>query len=75
MAFLEPWLVGAPVCGRNLPEITASLAEEGVVLPWSYDRLDLPLAWIGQERTPPMVAVPGMAIWSACWPPGWLPGG
>lgn len=50
MAFLEPWLVGTPVCGRNLPEITAGLAEEGIVLPWSYDRLDIPLAWIGQDR-------------------------
>jgi glycosyltransferase involved in cell wall biosynthesis len=50
MAFLEPWLVGTPVCGRNLPEITAGLAQEGIVLPWSYDRLDIPVVWLGQDR-------------------------
>jgi hypothetical protein len=50
MAFLEPWLVGTPVCGRNLPEITAGFQQEGIVLPWSYDRLEIPLAWIGRDR-------------------------
>jgi glycosyltransferase involved in cell wall biosynthesis len=50
MAFLEPWSVGTPVCGRNLPEITAGFRREGIILPWSYDRLDIPESWIGQDR-------------------------
>lgn len=50
MAFLEPWSLGTPVCGRNLPEITAGFHQEGIVLPWSYDRLDIPVSWLGHER-------------------------
>lgn len=48
MAFLEPWSVGTPVCGRNLPEITDGFRKEGIILPWSYDRLNIPASWIGQ---------------------------
>jgi glycosyltransferase involved in cell wall biosynthesis len=50
MAFLEPWTLGTPVCGRNLPEVTVGFRREGIVLPWSYDRLEVPLAWLGHER-------------------------
>lgn len=50
MAFLEPWSVGTPVCGRNLPEITAGFRQAGIVLPWSYDRLNIPETWIGHDR-------------------------
>jgi len=50
MAFLEPWSVGTPVCGRNLPEITAGFRQAGIVLPWSYDRLNIPETWIGRDR-------------------------
>jgi hypothetical protein len=50
MAFLEPWCLGIPVCGRNLPEITAGFREEGIILPWSYDRLEVPLSWPGRDQ-------------------------
>lgn len=50
MAFLEPWILGVPVCGRDLPEITAGFQRTGIVLPWTYERLDVPSAWLGQER-------------------------
>jgi glycosyltransferase involved in cell wall biosynthesis len=50
MAFLEPWLLGTPVCGRQLHEITSGFDEEGICLPWSYDRLDVPLDWLGRDR-------------------------
>ncbi len=50
MAFLEPWSLGIPVCGRNLPEITTGFREEGIVLPWSYDRFDIPVSWVGRDR-------------------------
>ena len=50
LAFLEPWLAGRPLVGRNLPEITADFESVGVDLAGLYDRLDVPLAWIGKER-------------------------
>lgn len=50
MAFLEPWLVGTPVCGRDLPEITSGFQQVGIRLPWSYARLQVPLVWLGRER-------------------------
>ncbi|HEB49385.1 MAG TPA: hypothetical protein ENI89_02140 [Desulfobulbus sp.] len=50
LAFLEPWLVGRPVCGRDLPEITADFDREGIMLPWLYERLDVPVSWLGLGR-------------------------
>lgn len=39
MAFLEPWLAGRPVIGRNLPCVTADMKTAGIGLPGLYDRL------------------------------------
>lgn len=50
LAFLEPALAGRPVVGRNLPEVTAGIAELGIDLSGLYSRLDVPLEWIGAER-------------------------
>ncbi len=47
MAFLEPFLFGKTLCGRDLPDITGDFTEYGVRLDGLYDRLDVPLAWIG----------------------------
>jgi hypothetical protein len=49
MAFLEPWLVGRAVTGRNLVEITAEFTEAGVALPHLYTRLDVPVEWVGNQ--------------------------
>ncbi|QHI69312.1 glycosyltransferase family 4 protein [Tichowtungia aerotolerans] len=53
LAFLEPWLAGKPLVGRNLPEITADFAQHGLDLSTLYDRIAIPLtsnAWnIGAE--------------------------
>ena len=49
MAFLEPWLVGRAVSGRNLAEITAEFSDAGVALPHLYTRLDVPVEWIGLQ--------------------------
>lgn len=49
MAFLEPWLVGRTITGRNLADITAEFIAAGVALPHLYTRLDVPVAWIGQQ--------------------------
>ena len=50
LAFLEPWLAGRPVLGRDLPEITREFREEGVRLPYLYPALWVPVAWIGRDR-------------------------
>lgn len=50
MAFLEPWVLGVPVCGRSLPEIMPRIDGEGIRLPWAYERLDVPLDWLGRDR-------------------------
>jgi hypothetical protein len=47
LAFLEPWLIGRPLAGRNLPEITGAFRSAGVDLSTLYDRLDVPLEWVG----------------------------
>lgn len=49
MAFLEPWLAGRPVCGRDLPEITREFAGEGVDLAGLYARLEIPASWPGED--------------------------
>ena len=48
LAFLEPWLAGKPLVGRNLPEITGDFEEHGLDLSNLYNRLSVPLtskAW------------------------------
>ncbi len=49
LAFLEPWLIGRPLVGRNLPEVTGAFRSAGVDLSTLYDRLDVPLEWIGAQ--------------------------
>ncbi|MGE4488877.1 MAG: glycosyltransferase family 4 protein [Kiritimatiellales bacterium] len=43
LAFLEPWLAGKPLTGRNLPEITGDFAAHGLDLSALYSRLPIPL--------------------------------
>ncbi len=50
MAFLEPWLLGREVVGRNLPEITDEFAAAGVDVTRLYSRLDVPLDWVGRDE-------------------------
>jgi hypothetical protein len=50
LAFLEPWLMGRPLVGRDLTEITADFTAAGVRLPGLYHRLDVPLAWLDARR-------------------------
>jgi hypothetical protein len=49
LAFLEPWLLEKPLCGRDLPDITRDFCACGVDLSGLYSRLDVPLAWVGEE--------------------------
>lgn len=50
LAFLEPWLMGRPVAGRNLPEITREFQDAGVDLGGLYDRLEVPLDWVSETE-------------------------
>jgi len=50
MAFLEPWILGTPVYGRNLAEITTQFTGDGLDLSACYQRLEVPLAWLGEGR-------------------------
>ncbi|MDH3348395.1 MAG: hypothetical protein OEM02_09920 [Desulfobulbaceae bacterium] len=50
LAFLEPWLMGKVVCGRDLPEITQEFREEGIHLSYLYERLEVPVDWLGKNR-------------------------
>ncbi len=49
LAFLEPWLLGTGLLGRNLPEITSEFGEAGVDLGMLYDELTVPVEWCGGE--------------------------
>jgi len=48
LAFLEPWLMGRSLVGRDLPEITSGIAAAGVDLRGLYSRLLVPVTWIGE---------------------------
>ena len=50
MVFLESWLAGRPLLGRDLPEITADFRSRGVELPWLSPALMVPLDWPGADR-------------------------
>jgi glycosyltransferase involved in cell wall biosynthesis len=49
LAFLEPWLMGRSLSGRNLPDVTREFSAAGVDLARLYDRLMVPLAWVGED--------------------------
>lgn len=50
MAFLESWLAGKPLAGRNLSEVTADFTDAGLRFPDLYDRLEIPIDWVGRGR-------------------------
>jgi glycosyltransferase involved in cell wall biosynthesis len=50
MAFLEPWILGTPVCGRNLHEVTDQFTGDGLHLSGCYERLDVPMEWLGEAQ-------------------------
>lgn len=50
MVFLEAWLAGRPLVGRDLPEITADFVRAGLRFDWLRSELRVPLAWVGAEN-------------------------
>jgi len=49
MVFLESWLAGKPLLGRDLPEITSDFTRLGIHFDWLRPQLRIPLEWIGEE--------------------------
>ena len=50
LAFLEPWLVGKSVAGRNLPSITDDFSAQGIELGHLYERINIPLVWLDENE-------------------------
>jgi len=49
LAFLEPWVSGKAVIGRDLPGITKDFEKVGVDLGHLYERIDVPVAWFDTD--------------------------
>jgi glycosyltransferase involved in cell wall biosynthesis len=50
LAFLEPFLLGKPLVGRDLPDITRDFRDFGLNFPGLYHRLLVPIDWIDLRR-------------------------
>ena len=48
-SFLEPWLFGKSVWGRNLADICGDFEANGVRLDHMYTELKVPIDWLGSE--------------------------
>lgn len=46
LAFLEPWLYGKPLWGRDLPAITADFKAHGIQLDALYTAIPIPTDWL-----------------------------
>ena len=55
MVFLETWLVGRPLIGRDLPEITPDFRQHGVRLDTLAPRFEIPVDWVGLETFREMI--------------------
>ena len=42
LSYMEPWLTGTPVAGRNLPNITSDLIASGMRFPALYKGIEVP---------------------------------
>ena len=58
LAFLEPWIIGKPVMGRDLPDITRDFAANGIEMGNLYQRIDLPIEWLDEGEL--MAAIESM---------------
>ncbi|MBN1590567.1 MAG: glycosyltransferase family 4 protein [Pirellulales bacterium] len=74
MVMLEPWSAGRALVGRNLPEITTDFTKAGLRLDGLWNRLAVPLAWVGRERFIEKASNAYQKVLAACdWPlsPDW----
>lgn len=49
MVFVESWLAGRPLIGRDLPEITSDFVHHGIRLDCLEPRFNVPVDWVGQD--------------------------
>ena len=49
LAFLEPWLAGRTLVGRDLPEMTQGFKRDGMDLSALYSRVPVPVSWVGLD--------------------------
>lgn len=66
LAFLEPWLVGRPLTGRDLPEITGDFKTHLIRLDGLYRRLLIPRDWINLDTFRHKIKV-GYARWLSAY--------
>ncbi len=50
LVFLESWLAGKPLTGRDLPEITVDFKEAGVVFPDLQPEVAIPWDWLDRNE-------------------------
>lgn len=50
MVYLESWLAGRPLAGRDLPEVTEDFVQAGVNLADLWQRLPVPIEWIDRQQ-------------------------
>ncbi len=55
MVFLEAWLAGHCLLGRDLPEITRDFTELGLRFDWLRPRLVVPVEWVGIDTFQQMI--------------------
>ena len=55
MVFLETWLTGRPLAGRDLPEITRDFRAHGLALDTLASRIQVPVDWVGHQAFCTMV--------------------
>lgn len=65
LAFLEPWLMDRPLLGRDIPDITADFKEKGVRFRGLYERLWIPMEWVGCDRFRRCIRRHMNRLWSA----------
>ncbi len=65
LAFLEPWVLGRPLVGRSLPELTSEFEETGVRLSALYDHLWIPASWLGSGSLEQTVRSRLASFWEA----------
>lgn len=65
LAFLEPWLMGRPLAGRKLPEITSEFEAAGISLDGLYDGLTVPADWIAEAEVRTALRESMMKAWTA----------
>ena len=57
-SFLEPWTAKKILRGRKLPDICHDFEKNGIALDHLYDKLLIPLEWIGKNKF--------YEVWKAC---------